>query len=68
MHPPWMHTPLQHAQNGSRALMMRTPLQRGVFLLTGSVYKVETDPQNRLISIPISISHIGELTKVNKGF
>jgi hypothetical protein len=43
----------------------RTPLQRGVHLLSGSVCKVETNPQNCSISIPISISHIGELTMVN---
>ena len=32
--------------------------RKGVSLLTGSVRKVETDPQNRSFPTPISISHI----------
>jgi hypothetical protein len=39
--------------------------QKGVCLIPGGVRKVETNPQNRSISIPISISHIRELTIVN---
>ncbi len=44
MHPPLMHTPLQHAQNCLCASKRRMPLQRGVHLLTGSICKVETNP------------------------
>ena len=63
-HLPWVHTPLQQAQNGLCASKWLTPLQRGVCHLQGGVCKVETYPQNHSFSILVLINHMGELTMV----